>query len=191
MYWVGGLLEPLSSHGGQDIIAGALAAATGFSAHPAMLHVLCMTLALLTAESASPSAGFKSGPCHLRIESRLAGQDLTSSIAHVGAVEVETNATDQHLYVLLTEAGVGTSGTGLGAVEAGLDALHQGISVQRHLVRVRLDHFSSVGHGYSFLRVEYPYFLSKKGSEPEYLKLRSHRRASGEMKNAQWPIFIG
>src|SRR5215212_11606773 len=106
-----------------------------------------MLLTLLTAQPAGLSAGLKRGTCHFRIKGRLAGQDLTGGLAHIGTVKVKANAASEHLDVLFTKAGVCTCGTGLGAVKARLDALHQCIGVHRHSAWVRLDHLSSVGHG--------------------------------------------
>src|SRR3712207_7117880 len=93
-----------------------------------------MPLALVSADSACPSAGLKSGTCHLCVESCLAGEYLASGFAHLGTVEAEPYAADQHLHVLLAEAGIGTGGGGLGAVEASLDTPHQGGLVHRGLV---------------------------------------------------------
>jgi len=113
--------------------------------------MLGMLLALVPADPACPSAGFKSGTCHLCVESRLAKQYLAGSIAYVGAVEAEADTASQHLYVPLSEAGVGAGGAGLGAVETGLDALHQSASVNRSATRVSLDHPLGVSHDFSLL----------------------------------------
>src|SRR5215212_6875655 len=149
MCWVRRPLQFLCSHSGQDAVAGTLATATGRGAHPAMLHVLRMLLALLTTESASVGTGLQRHSRQFRLRRRLARKNTPGGKADIGTVQVQPNAANQPLYVLLlTKAGVCTSGTGLGAVEAGLDALHQRVCIQRTLARVRLDHFSSVGHGY-------------------------------------------
>jgi hypothetical protein len=112
-----------------------------------MLVVVGMPLTLVPADSACPSAGLKSGTCHLCVESRLARQYLAGGFAHLGTVEAEPYAAYQHLYILLTEVRVRAGGAGLGAVEASLDALYQGGLVHCGLVGVRLDHLSDVSHG--------------------------------------------
>ena len=109
--------------------------------------VLGVILALVPADSACPSAGLKSGTCHLCVESRLAGQYLAGGITHVSTVEAEPYAAGQHLYVTLADAGVSAGGTGLSAVEASLYALHQGGLVHRRLAGVGLDHLLDVSHG--------------------------------------------
>jgi hypothetical protein len=108
----------------EDAIASLLAAAAGFGAHPAVLVVVSMPLALVPADSACPSAGLKSSTCHLWVESCLAGEYLAGGFAHLGTVEAKPYAADQHLYVILAKAGVGAGGAGLGAVEASLDTLY-------------------------------------------------------------------
>jgi hypothetical protein len=65
----------------EDVVARALAAAAGFGAHPAMLHVLRMPLALLAAQPTRPSAGLKRRPRHLRIERRLSRENLAGGVA--------------------------------------------------------------------------------------------------------------
>jgi hypothetical protein len=137
----------LSLEHGEDVVASLLAAAAGFGAYPAVLVVVGMLLALVPANLTCPGSGLKSGTCHLCAEGRLAGQYLAGGFAHLGAVEEEADATGEHLYVALAEAGVGTSGARLGAVEACLDTLHQGGLVHRSLVGVGPDHLLGVSHG--------------------------------------------
>ena len=115
-----------------------------FGTHPTVLVVVGMLLALVPADSACPSAGFKSGTCHLYVEGRLAGQYLAGGITHVGTVEAEPYAAGQHLYVTFAEAGVGAGGAALFAVKAGLDALHQRVGIDRSAAWVRLQHSPSV-----------------------------------------------
>jgi hypothetical protein len=131
--------------------AGSFAALASFGAHPAMLMMRGVLLTLLTANTASFRAGLQSRPRRLRLEGRLAREYLSGGVAHVGAVEVETYAADQHLYVLLAEAGVGAGGAGLGTVKACLYALHQYGGVHRGGAGVSLEHLLGVGHDTSFL----------------------------------------
>ena len=62
---------------------------TDFGTHPTVLVVVTMLLALVPADSACPSAGLKSGTCHLCFEGRLAGHYLAGGTTHVGTVEAE------------------------------------------------------------------------------------------------------
>ncbi len=59
------------------------------------------------------------GAQHRRIAGCLARGDLAGGVAEVGAVEVEADAAGEYLGTLLAEAGVGTGGTSLGAIDAG------------------------------------------------------------------------
>src|SRR5919112_6027907 len=118
-----------------------------------------MLLALVPADSAGPSAGLKSGTRHLGFEGRLAGHYLGGGVAHVGTVEAEPYAAGEHLYVTLADAGVGAGGAALFAVEAGPDAPHQRVGIDRSAAGVCLKHSSRVvaqdvppSHGYSRTR---------------------------------------
>jgi len=85
--------------------------------------VLGVLLALLCAQATRLRADLEAGAQHLDLRCRLSGENSAGSVANVGAVKVEPYAAYQHLYILLTEAGVGAGGAGLSAVKAGLDAL--------------------------------------------------------------------
>jgi hypothetical protein len=113
---------------------------TDFGTHPTVLVVVSMLLALVPANSACPSAGLKSDTYHLFFEGRLAGHYLTGGIAHVGTVEAEPYAAGEHLYVTLSDAGVGAGGAALFAVKAGLDAFHQHVGIDRSAAGVCLKH---------------------------------------------------
>lgn len=110
---------------GEDIVARLLAATAGLCAHPAVLVVPSVVLALLTAKAASLRASLETGAQHPRLRGRLPGEDPAGRLAHIGAVEVEPDAASQHLHVPLSDAGVGAGGASLGAVEARLDALYE------------------------------------------------------------------
>ncbi len=86
--------------------------------------VLGVVLALLCAQATSLGAGLEAGTQHLGFRGLLSGEDVAGSLTYVSAVEVEADAPGKHLHVLLTQAGIGAGGAGLGAVKAGLDALH-------------------------------------------------------------------
>jgi len=132
---------------GEDAITSLLAAAAGFGAHPAVLVVLGVVLALLCAQATHLRAGLKASAQHLGLRPHLPGENSAGSVANVGAVEVKPYAAAKHLYVPFAYIGVGAGGAGLGAVEAGLYALHQGGLVRRGLTGVDLDHLLGVGHG--------------------------------------------
>ena len=80
--------------------------------------MLGMPLTLVAAQLASLGACLKERSAQRRIERALAGQKVPSRGANIGAVQIEANATDQWLNLLLAKAGVGAGGAGLGAVEA-------------------------------------------------------------------------
>jgi hypothetical protein len=135
---------------GEDAIARLLAAPTRLGAHPAVLHpVLGVLLAFLCAQPARLHAGLHNGAQHLCLRTRLPGEDPAGSLTHVGAIEVEADAAGQHLHIPFAYTGVSAGGAGLGAVEAGLYALHQGGLVHRGLAGVGLDHLLGVGPRYS------------------------------------------
>src|SRR5829696_5084585 len=148
-------VQSLSAYRGEEVVAGALTTAAGLATDTAVLHaVFGVLLALLAAQAASPRASLQDSLSQFHIEGRLPGEDLSGRVADVGAVEVEPYAADQHLQVLLTQTGVGAGGAGLGAVEAGLDALHQRFCLRSGIARGRLDYPSGVGH------VASPFFTS-------------------------------
>src|SRR5919107_1995730 len=136
----------LGAYRGEEVVARAFAATAGLSADAAVLVVLGVLLTLVPARLASLGAGLQDGLRCLRLEGRLAGEDLAGRVAHVGTVKVEANAAYQHLYILLTEAGVGAGGASLDAVETSLDALHQRFCVHCGAARVRRDHPSRLGY---------------------------------------------
>ncbi len=123
----------------QEAIARLLAAAAGFGADAAMLHaVLPVFCTLVAAELARLGARLEGRAEHRRIAGRLARHNPAYGGAEVGAVEVEVDTADEHLRVLLSEAGVGAGRTRLGAVEARLDASCQRRQVEGRLTRARL-----------------------------------------------------
>jgi hypothetical protein len=97
--------------------------------------------ALIAAGAAGCRAGFDHGADHTEVAGSLADQDAASSIAGVGAVEVDPNAADQRLQVFLAEAGVGAAGTGGGTLGAVLDAAQELVAIKAARLRMRVDHF--------------------------------------------------
>jgi len=118
---------------------------------PALRAMLTVALALVPARATGLGPSPKSRPRHPRLESRLAGEDPTRSVAHVGAVEVEPHAARERLGVPFYQAGVGTSRAALDAVEAGIGALHRRGSIHGGGVRMSLEHLLGVAQGTSFL----------------------------------------
>jgi hypothetical protein len=130
-----------------ELIAGQVAMAAGISADAAVLHaVRGMSLALLSAEPTGGGAGLEGGGDHLRIEGRLPGDDAAGRVAEIGAVEIEPDTARERFRVRFGEAGVGTGGAGLGAVETGTNAGQQRVVAENRL-RMRLDHGSGETHG--------------------------------------------
>src|ERR687889_2881123 len=105
----------LGAYRGEEVVARAFAATAGLSADAAVLVVLGVPLALVPAHLASLGAGLQGGRRYLNVKGRLAEEDLAGRVAHVGAIKVEADAAYQHLYILLTEAGVGAGGGNPGA----------------------------------------------------------------------------
>src|SRR5919112_3831054 len=136
----------LGAYRGEEVVAGALATAAGLGTDTAVLVVFGVLLALLAAQPARLGTGVQRSLLHLRVEGRLAREDLAGRITHIGTVKVEADAPGQHLHVLLTQAGVGAGGAGLGAVGAGLDALDPRFCVHCGATRVRLDYPSGLSH---------------------------------------------
>jgi hypothetical protein len=114
-----------------------------------MLMVLGMPLALLGADAASLRAGLHDGSRELRIERGLPAEDIARRSAHIAAVQTQSDAADQHAYVVLAEISVRTGGAALRAVEARVDAGEQRGALDRGPPRMCLKHLPSVGHGFS------------------------------------------
>ena len=93
----------------QEVVAGALAAAAGLGADLTVLHTVLGVLVALVAAEASRVA-------YAISESKAVCPEKILRVAYIGAIEVESDAANQHLHVLLAEAGVGAGGTGLRAV---------------------------------------------------------------------------
>src|SRR5215204_3349208 len=146
----------LRADGSECLVARPLAASTGLGAHPAVLHVHLrgVVLALLGAQSARLGARLEGSPSHSWLEVRLPREDPPSRGAHVRAVKAHGDAAPHMADHFLTEAGISAGATRLGAVEACLYALHQGISVHdSYGARIGVEHFPGVSHlGFPFPR---------------------------------------
>jgi hypothetical protein len=130
----------------ENPIARLLALATDVGTHPAVLHVLSVSLALVAADATRLGARLDQRSRDRRLELDLAGQDLPRGHTHVRAVEIEADAAAKGLHVLLGEARVRTGRAALGAVEACGDAAaeHGGLDCRPY--RVRSDHLQCVSH---------------------------------------------
>jgi hypothetical protein len=60
----------------------------------------------------------------------LPRHDAASGVAGVGAIEVEANAADQLLQIVLAQTGVGAGGAAGGAVEALLDTAQERLAIE-------------------------------------------------------------
>jgi alkylhydroperoxidase family enzyme len=86
----------------EKLIAGLLTAMTGFCTSSAVLHaVLRVLIALIATQLACCRACLECCTRHRRLEGRLPRQNAAGGKTHIGAVEVEPDAADQHLRILL------------------------------------------------------------------------------------------
>jgi hypothetical protein len=125
----------------EEVVTCLLAAAAGFCAETAVLMVGGMPLTFLAAGAARRCAGFDRRAEEAEIGRCLAGEDATGGLAGVCAVEVETNAADQLLHVLLAETSVGAARAASGAGETLVDTTHEGVAIKAGRLGMRLDHF--------------------------------------------------
>ena len=93
---------------GEELPAHLFAVAAGGRADAAMLMHFRVLFALLGAETAGGDCSFQLRPQQLHVGLGLPYQDFRRGFANIRAVEIETDAADQHLDVLLAEAGVRT-----------------------------------------------------------------------------------
>src|SRR5262249_40817443 len=123
----------------QDGVARLLAAAARLQARPTVgKAVPRVHLALVAAHPARLSAGLQRGARRRGLEGSLARENITSCQAQIGAIEVEADAANHCLHLLLAKVGVGIGGAGLGAVEARSDAFYECRFIHGWLVEVGL-----------------------------------------------------
>ena len=122
----------------EQVVAGALAAATDFGAEAAVLVVRSVPVALLGAAEARDATGLDHCPDKAQVSCGLAGHDTAGRVADVGAVEAEANATHHLPYVVLGEIGVGTTRTAGGTVEALVYAAQHRGAIEAGRLRMRL-----------------------------------------------------
>jgi hypothetical protein len=149
----------LTPHLAEDVLASFGAGLAGLGAYAAMLVVISVPRALLTAAPARLSTGFNDATRDLGLEGSLPGKDLSGRHADIGAVEVEAHAAPQVRDHVFGETGVGTRGAGLDTVEAGIDTALERVAVERRRLRMRPQHFSYMRHFHSSIVC----LLSKSG----------------------------
>jgi hypothetical protein len=133
----------------KKVVTGLLAAATDFGAQTAMLEVSGMPLALLATGKAGRPTGFDGCLNDTEIRHGLPKQDASGRVAHVSAVEVESNAAHQFPQIILAQTGVCAGGTACAAVEAFVDAAKDCVSILGGRQRVQLKDLG-IDHPLSF-----------------------------------------
>jgi hypothetical protein len=98
-------------------------------------------LALVATGAAGCCAGFDRGPDYAEIGRGLADHDAAGRLAEVCAVEVESNAVDQLLQVVLAEVRVGAAGAGSGTLDAVLNAAQERVAIKAARLWMRVDYF--------------------------------------------------
>ena len=124
----------------EHFAAAFLAASAGFGAYSAVFVHVSVLLALLAACFHRLCQCFHLGTHEIPVGLRLAREDASGGVAHVGAVEVRADAVAQICYHVLGEAGVGTGRTGLSALEARFDTLLKSARVDVEAAGVGGDH---------------------------------------------------
>ena len=114
-----------------------------------MLVVGGVPLALLATCAAGHRTRLDGRAQEAGIERSLADDDASGGIAQIGAVEVETDAADQPLHIVLAEAGIGAGSAGSGTRDALVDATHERVAIDARRLRMRTDYFSN-RHGLAF-----------------------------------------
>jgi hypothetical protein len=111
-----------------------------------MLVMVRVAFTFLATRPARLEARLHNAARELWHELRLPAHDPSRRNADVGAVLTRGDATQQHLHVRLTQAGVSAGRAALRAVEARVDARGQRGGVYLNGSWMRLQHLLSVGH---------------------------------------------
>jgi hypothetical protein len=106
-----------------------------------VLVVLSVPLTLLPTSATGRRTGLYRCAEHADIGCGLAGHDAARGAAGIRAIEIEANAADQLLQLLLAETGVSAAGAARGTVEALGDAAQESVSIKARRLWMRLDHF--------------------------------------------------
>jgi hypothetical protein len=124
-----------------EIGACLLAAAADFGGDTAVLVVGGMPITFLGAGAAGSLAGLDHRADDAKVGLGLTRDDAARPLAGVGTVETQADAANQLRYVFLGKTGVCTARTGIGAVDALLDAAHQRFAIDVSGTWVELEHF--------------------------------------------------
>ncbi len=112
-------------------------------------HAVGVLLALVAARATCRDTSLQLRSDDAPVGLCLAQDEPPRRLADIGTVEVQADAPDERIEVLLfAETGVGARGARLRAIEASLDAFEQEGAI--HLARRRrmsLEHLGDVGHG--------------------------------------------
>jgi hypothetical protein len=111
-----------------------------------MFHPLRVPLAFIAADETGLHTGLHERRRERRLERSYTAEHLARCRAHIRAVEVQANASDLGLDVVLAEAGVGTRRAALRAVVTGLDAANEVTGSHGRLPRVTFHHLPGVSH---------------------------------------------
>jgi hypothetical protein len=126
------------SLGVQTLTAGLLAAAAGFRALPAVLHMRAVLFAFVT----TGLADFGALAQQVLGVLRAAGQQTSGEGADVGTVPVQANTADHHAHILLLQAG-GSAVFARG--DAGIEGVEQVLVLSVHDTgRLRMNNFQYV-----------------------------------------------
>jgi hypothetical protein len=121
-------------------------------------------VALLRTREASDGTGFDHCTDEAQIRRGLAGHDMASRVAGVGAVEAETNASNHLPHVVLGKIGVGTTRTAGGTIKALGDTAQERLAIEARRLWVRLNDLSK-SHVSPFVRAAAPVGWAADGEE--------------------------
>jgi len=130
-------------HRREQLAARPLAAAAGFGADPAVLVVMGVPPALISAGTAGCGAGLDGRAYDAEIELRLARHHAAGGDAQIGAVKTQANAPDHVSDVLLGETRVGASSARGRAVDAIVNAAKERLAIDLGWVWMRRDDLSN------------------------------------------------
>jgi len=111
-----------------------------------MLMHCSVTPAFGGASAAECDAGGELGFLKLAMPGLVGtGDDMSGRGTDRRAIEIEPDARDQFLDVLFRQACIGASGAGFNTVEAGIDAVADGVSLT-DMLRMRMEQGADRGH---------------------------------------------
>jgi hypothetical protein len=139
-------LQLSSGERGQQLAAGIFATPAGFGADAAVFVMTGVPVTFCPAEFASRSADLELETQQVPICLGLPREHLPCGKAYVGAVQVEPDAADEHVQLLLAETGISAGGATLSAAITFFNTPYQGLLIHLHLARVGLYHILSMHH---------------------------------------------